>query len=443
MFSAIAYFFIALLILIIFHEAGHFLAARMLKVKVLRFSFGFGKVLFSKKDKQGTEYAFSLVPLGGYVKLLDETYESVPPSQRRFAFNQKSALSRMIIVLAGPLANFVLAFVIFAALLLKGTTVVKPVVGEVMSDSIAAEAGFKANDEIMRVDGVATESWREVAYALMSRVEHEPFEVEIRRGDTDKLLHVNLASLKLTQPDDGVAKSMGLLPWFPEIPLHLAKIQPNSAAAKAGLKVGDEIVAVNGEAVTDWQQLIAATHGHTKDDTISLEVKRNQESIWITAKLDNGVLGVQSETPDWPDGMLIKKQESLGGALAQGAQQTYAITETIIKWMGMMLKGTLPLKHISGPIGIYEGTKHASDAGFAPYFAFIAIISIGLGVLNLLPIPLLDGGQFLFILLEALMRKPLSDRVKALGVSFGAVFLVWLTVIALKNDIARLVGFES
>lgn len=443
MFSAMGYFFIALLILIVFHEAGHFFAARLLNVKVLRFSFGFGKVLFSKKDKQGTEYAFSLVPLGGYVKLLDETYEAVPPSQRKYAFNQKSALSRMIIVLAGPLANFVLAFTIFAALLLKGTIIVKPVVGEVLPNSIAAAAGFKANDEILSVGGVATESWREATYALMSHVEHGTFDVEVQNGDKTRLLQVNLGSMKSAQPDEALSKRMGLLPWLPQIPMHIAKVQPFSAAEKAGLEAGDEIVAVNGEPINDWQRLIAATHEHSKHDTMTFEVKRNNESIWITAKLEGGMLGVQSEKPDWPEGMLIKKQETLSGAIAKGAQQTYAITETIIKWMGMMLKGTLPLKHLSGPIGIYEGTKHASDAGVAPYFAFIAMISIGLGVLNLLPIPLLDGGQFLFILLEALIRKPLSDRVKALGVSFGAVFLVWLTVIALKNDIARLVGFES
>lgn len=448
--STLLYFILALLLLVTVHEYGHFQVARWFGVKVLRFSFGFGKVLARFHDKKGTEYAFSLVPLGGYVKMLDETEGEVAEDEKPFAFNNKSLFARACIVLAGPLFNFIFAFVALWLVLVIGMHSLAPIIASVKPDSIAAQAGLVANQEIIALNDSKVNSWRDFQYALMPMIgSGETVMLTVKSLKTQQLSHVSLSLSQWQFGDKKVdpVKSLGIEPFIPSIPPIIGEVLPDSPAAKAGLKTNDRIISVDDKKLEDWLFLVEYVKSHP-DTMISLQVNRNgaEEKFQVrTGSHDNqgkteGYIGIKSQKVDWPAHWLRLEKEGPITALGVAFKQTLQLTETTLTLMGRLVTGKLGLKSISGPVGIAQGAGDSGRSGFVYYLFFLALVSISLGVLNLLPIPMLDGGHLLYYALESIMRKPLPESFKSIGLYIGLSVLVALMFIALSNDISRLRG---
>lgn len=450
MIVTVFYFMLALLLLVTIHEYGHFQVARWCGVKVLRFSFGFGKILMSWRDKRGTEYAWSLVPLGGYVKMLDESEGDVAENERHLAFNNQPVWKRILIVAAGPLFNFIFAFVALWLVLVIGMYSLAPMVDSVVPNSIAANAGIASQDEIIAINNNKINSWRDFQYAMMPLIgSAQTIQVNVKSlldGKT-KQLQLPLANWQLDDKKPEPLQSLGIKPFIPTIPAVVGDIVADSPAAKAGLLVGDEVLRINGQAFTDWMYLVDYVHQHP-GAKIEVEIKRQGEvrqlSIEVGSK-DNagkteGYLGVYSKKANWPEHWLRLEREHPVKALALAAQQTGQLTATTFILMGRLITGKLGIKSISGPVGIAQGAGDSARAGLVSYLFFLALISISLGALNLLPIPMLDGGHLLYYVVEIIRGKPLSDGVKSIGIYLGLVVLVAVMGIALTNDISRLTG---
>ncbi len=444
------YFMLALFILVTIHEAGHFLVARWCGVKVLRFSFGFGRVLFSRRDKHGTEFVWSMIPLGGYVKLLGEGDEAVKASERHLALNAKPQSRRIAIILAGPLFNFALAFLAFWCVAMIGMTTLAPIVDEVVPRSMAEQSGFLLQDEITMVGGKSVSSWRDVRYALMPHMGgHGLLDVGVtsRNDGFKRHLQVPLGGWAVPEPDSDPIALLGIKPFLPKITPLVAEVFPDTPAMQAGLQVGDEVLAVDGHLINDWRELVIYVKNHP-DQMITLTLKRGQEekelSVFLGHRMaagkQEGVLGVLSERGNWPKDLFRIAREGPLDAIVTASKQTWLFTHATVKWIGRMLSGELPVKNLSGPLGMAEGAGSSARGGLVYYLSFLALVSIGLGVLNLLPIPILDGGQLMYSLIELATGRALSERSKTAGVVLGLVCLMALTAVALKNDVVRLMG---
>lgn len=448
MLSTLLYFLLALLLLVTVHEYGHFQVARWCGVKVLRFSFGFGTVLARWRDKRGTEYAWSLFPLGGYVKMLDESEGEVPENERHLAFNNQSVWKRIAIVLAGPLFNFIFAFVALWLVLVIGMQSLAPMIDAVQPNSIAAKAGLTAHEEIIAVNHTKINSWRDFQYALMPLVgSNATIKVRVKSltdGHQREVL-LPLAHWTLDDKKPDPLKSLGIEPFIPSIPPIVGEVVADSPAAKAGLQNKDEIVGVDGKPFADW--LFLVDYVQTRPDTpISLQIKRDGAPLDLvvhTGSLKNkgkteGFLGVRSQKVNWPEHWLRMEREHPVAALGTAFKQTVQLTKTTFVLMGRLVTGKLGLNSISGPVGIAQGAGDSGRGGLVSYLFFLALVSISLGALNLLPIPMLDGGHLLYYVLEIIQRKPVSDGLKSAGAYVGLLLLFALMFIALTNDIARL-----
>lgn len=448
MLLTLLYFLLALLLLVIVHEYGHFQVARWCGVKVLRFSFGFGKVLFRWHDKKGTEYAWSLFPLGGYVKMLDETEEPVDEKEKHLAFNNKPVLARIAIVLAGPLFNFIFAFIALWLVLVIGMHSLAPMVESVKPNSIAAKAGLTAKQEIIALKDTPINSWRDFQYAMMPLIgSDETVDLTVKSLSTGQISHVvlPLAHWKLDDKKPDPINSLGIEPFIPNIPPIVGEIVPDSPAAKAGLEVKDVLVSINGKPFDDWMFLVEYVQDHP-GDTILLGVKRNKQiqdiKLIIGSQNDKnktvGFIGVRSQKVDWPKHWLRLQQQDPLSAMGGAFKQTVELTGTTFVLMGRLVTGKLGLNTISGPVGIAQGAGDSGRGGLVSYLFFLALVSISLGALNLLPIPMLDGGHLLYYMLEIVRGKPLSEGVKSVGLYIGLFLVMALMLIALTNDISRL-----
>ncbi len=442
------YFVLALLLLIIVHELGHFLVARCCGVKVLRFSFGFGKVLALWKDKRGTEYALSLVPLGGYIKMLDESEGEVPESERHLAFNNKPIWARIAIVLAGPLFNLLFAFVALWLVLVIGIKSLAPMIEDVKPGSIAAQAGLMAKQEIVSIDGRPIASWRDFQYALMPHFgANEPLVmiVKMQVDGRKKQLILPLANWQLDAKNPDVLSSLGIVPFVPTVPPVVGEVMRESPALSAGLQTGDVITSIDGQDIKDWLVLVDYVR-QRPNQRIMLSLTRHgtPEAVVIhtASEMNNGrlegFLGVRSQRINLPPHWLRLQRETPLRAIGTAFKQTIGLTETTFALIGRLVMGRLPIQSISGPVGIAQGAGESARSGLPYYLSFLALVSISLGVLNLLPIPMLDGGHLLYYLIELVRRRPLSDELKSAGIYLGLVLLVTLMIIALKNDISRL-----
>ncbi|MCP0913175.1 RIP metalloprotease RseP [Legionella sp. 27cVA30] len=444
------YFFLALVLLIIVHEFGHFLVARWCGVKVLRFSFGFGKVIASWRDRRGTEFAWSIFPLGGYVKMLDESEGEVAADEKHLAFNNKSVWARMAIVLAGPLFNFLFAFAALWLMLTIGIKSLAPMIDAVQPGSFAARAGFKANQEILALNEEKINSWRDFQYALMPLIgTEEPVTLRVKSLDNGKEteLILPLADWQLNTKSQDVLKSMGITPFVPTIPPIVGSVLENSPAQAAGLRVDDKVTHIDGVVVDSWLVLVEYVRKNPNKQT-HLTIERNGASHTIPVKIGQannngaveGLLGVRSNPVNWPSHWLRLHQENPLQAAGTAFLQTLNLTKATFTLMGRLALGKLPWQSLSGPVGIAQGAGESARSGLAYYLSFLALVSISLGVLNLLPIPMLDGGHLLYCLLEIIRRRPLSEEVRSLGMYLGLLILIALMVVALTNDISRLVG---
>lgn len=444
------YFALTLLLLVTIHEFGHFLIARLCGVKVLRFSFGFGKVLASWHDKRGTEYAFSLFPLGGYVKMLDEAEGEVALHERHLAFNNQSLLVRIAIVLGGPLFNFLFAFLALWLVLVIGIQSLAPMIDAVEPGSIAARAGFAKQQEIVSLNGKNIASWRDFQYAFMPLLgTHEPVTVTVksmRNGEVKRFI-LPLKDWELNKDNPDLLASLGFEPFIPSIPPIVGEVIPDSPAQAAGLHVGDRILSVNQQPIDDWLVLVSKVKNNP-DQRLKLGVLRDglRETLWVqTSSADanghkEGMLGVRSKAIDWPKRWLRLQRESPIPAMRTAFMQTVELSGATFALVGRLVQGKLSLKHLSGPVGIAEGAGASGRSGLPYYLSFLALISISLGVLNLLPIPLLDGGHLLYYLIEGIRRRPLSIAAKSFGLYVGLLLLVVVTIIAVSNDLIRLRG---
>ncbi|MCD7040641.1 MULTISPECIES: sigma E protease regulator RseP [Pseudomonas fluorescens group] len=439
---------VALGVLVTFHEFGHFWVARRCGVKVLRFSVGFGMPLLRWHDRRGTEFVIAAIPLGGYVKMLDEREGEVPADQLDQSFNRKTVRQRIAIVAAGPIANFLLAMVFFWVLAMLGSQQVRPVIGAVESDSIAAKAGLVAGQEIVSIDGEPTTGWGAVNLQLVRRLgESGTVNVVVREQDSTTETPRELALdhwLKGADEPDPI-KSLGIRPWRPALPPVLAELDPKGPAQAAGLKTGDRLLALDGQPLGDWQQVVDLVRVRP-DTKIVLKVERDGAQIDVPvtlsvrgeAKAAGGYLGAGVKGVDWPPSMVREISFGPLAAIGEGAKRTWTMSVLTLESLKKMLFGELSVKNLSGPITIAKVAGASAQSGVADFLNFLAYLSISLGVLNLLPIPVLDGGHLLFYLVEWARGRPLSDRVQGWGIQIGISLVVGVMLLALVNDLGRL-----
>ncbi len=439
---------VALGVLVTFHEFGHFWVARRCGVKVLRFSVGFGSPLVRWHDRHGTEFVIAAIPLGGYVKMLDEREGDVPPALLDSAFNRKTVRQRFAIVSAGPLANFLLALVFFWLLAMLGSQQVRPVVGAVESGSLAAQAGMAVDQEIVAVNGKPVSGWGEVNLQLVRRLgESGQLDVTVREvgSSAERHLQIPLQNwLKGVEEPDPIT-ALGIRPWRPQIAPVIAQLDPEGPAQAAGIQLGDRLISLNRQPLDDWQQVIDAVKV-LPGATAVLEVERDGQRVDVPLTLAvrgegdarRGYLGAGVEGGEWPAEMLREVRFGPLDAVVEGAKRTWTMSLLTLDSLKKMLFGELSVKNLSGPITIAKVAGASAQSGLGDFLNFLAYLSISLGVLNLLPIPVLDGGHLLFYLVEWVRGRPLSERVQGWGVQIGISLVVGVMLLALVNDLGRL-----
>ncbi|AIZ33808.1 RIP metalloprotease RseP [Pseudomonas parafulva] len=439
---------VALGVLVTFHEFGHFWVARKCGVKVLRFSVGFGTPLLRWHDRHGTEFVVAAIPLGGYVKMLDEREGDVPSALLGQSFNRKPVGQRIAIVAAGPIANFLLAILFFSIVAMLGSQQVRPVIGAVESGSLAASAGLMPGQEIVSIDGKPTNGWSAVNLQLVRRLgESGSLRVGVRdEGATLERQHeISLDHWLKGADEPDPIQSLGLRPWRPVLPPVLAEIDPKGPAAAAGMKAGDRLLALDGTAVSDWQQVVDRVRAHPKTQ-VQVRLERDGAQLELPVTLASkgegqaaaGYLGAGVKGGEWPANMLREVSYGPLEAVGEGLSRTWNMSVLTLESLKKMLFGELSVKNLSGPITIAKVAGASAQSGVGDFLNFLAYLSISLGVLNLLPIPVLDGGHLLFYLIEWARGRPLSDRVQGWGVQIGISLVIGVMLLALINDLGRL-----
>lgn len=441
-------FVVALGALIVVHEAGHFWVARRLGVKVLRFSVGFGKPLWTRwVGADRMELVVAALPLGGYVKMLDETEGAVNPEERSRAFNRQPLWKRTLVVLAGPLANFLFAILAHWAVNMIGVDGLKPVVGRVLEGSIAARAGFREGDLLRRIDGRAVQSWDQHRLYLFRRaLDRGPVRVEVQ--DRDGRAHtrvLDLSRFPVEQVNAGlVERGIGLFPALPPPLPVIGALEPGPAAS-AGLKVGDRFVAIDGKAVQSWDEVAEAV-GRSPGRALTVRVERDGARREVTLTPETveqdgrtvGRIRIRPQFAELPPAMRVQVRYGPLAALWEGVGSTGSTAWLTLQMLYRMLKLEVSTENISGPITIAQYAGHSAKVGLTPFVLFLAFLSISLGVLNLLPIPVLDGGHLMYYSIEAVKGRPVSERSLAWGQQIGVALLVALMVLAFYNDLTRL-----
>ena len=440
-------FILALGILVAIHEYGHFWVARKMGVKVLRFSIGFGKPLLKWHDKYNTEYVIAAIPLGGYVKMLDERVDEVAENERHLSFNAKSVQARIAIVAAGPLANFLFAIVALAAMYMVGVQSVKPVVGSITEGSRAEQAGIMPSEQIIKIGDDTIATWQDATFALMSSLGEQSVPVVVRNENyQEQTKMLNVEGWKLDQQDVPPLSSLGIVPFRPQATLTIAAITKNSAAELANLQVNDTIIAVNGETISDWQQLVnLITQSANKSLQFSVKRQDSINSVTVTPKsrinehgIEQGFLGVAPVVQPWPEGYVETRSFGPLDSIARGSQETCRLITLSFDMIGNLITGQVSVKNLSGPVGIAVGAGTSVSYGLVAFLSFLALISVNLGVFNLLPLPVLDGGHLMYYIIELFRKKPVSEKTQEFGFKVGALLLIFLTCFALFNDVSRL-----
>ena len=445
---ALAAFVIALGILVVVHEYGHFWVARKLGVKVLRFSVGFGKPLWSTTfgdDK--TELVVAAVPLGGYVKMLDETEGEVAPEEKHRAFNRQPLLKRTAIVIAGPLFNFLFAVVAYWILFLVGVDGLKPVVGKVSEASYAEKIGFKAGDKLLEIDGKPVRTWGEHRlYLLQKTLARDTITVDIQdKFGNLETREIDLSTIDISNLNPNIlGNGIGIYPEIPEILPIIGKVEQGPAMA-AGLITGDRILEVSGKPINLWRDLVEVISSHPgkrlnivfdRDGEI-----KSEEITPVKIEKDGRIFGrinIRPLIPDIPPESMVRLEYSVAGALWRGIKDTWIMSTVTVHMLYKMLRLEVSSKNISGPITIAQYAGYSAQVGLDQFLMFLALVSISLGVLNLLPVPILDGGHLLYYVIEAIKGSPVSEQVMIWGQQVGILLLAALMSLALYNDISRL-----
>jgi len=444
-------FVFALGVLVTFHEFGHFWVARKCGVKILKFSVGFGKPLWSRRlGKDQFELIVAALPLGGYVKMLDEREGKVAESELNRAFNRKSLSQRTAIVLAGPVFNFIFAIVAFWFMFMIGLTGLKPIVGEVEQGSIAYLAGLDEGVEIIAVDSRETKTWTMVVDGFVSKIiDAGKVDIKVRDGSVVKILTINLEGLSIDDlAEHGLLNKIGITPKKYKVPAIIGDVHSGLPADQAGLIAGDLIVSANGEEIGDWVQWVKYVQARAKQ-TISIEVKRGDEYLVMDLipnekiRDDGSVIGFigAANQPVKPlEEIFAKESYSFIPAFIRGVEKTWDMSWLTLRMLGKMITGQASVKNLSGPISIAQYAGDSAQSGLAAFLWFLGIVSVSLGVLNLLPVPLLDGGHLLYYAVEFIKGSEVSESTQIIGQQIGFTLLLGLMILVFYNDIARLMG---
>jgi len=448
----ISAFLLAIFPLVLIHEFGHFLVARIFKVKVERFSIGFGKPFYKWKHKKGgTEYVIAPILLGGYVKFLD-TRETkvVADSDRHLAFDHKPILERLAIIVAGPVANIIFALFAFWLMLVIGFKLPKPIIGKVLHNSIASRADMRAGEEIIKIDQINTRNWEEIIVAMLARV-----------GDTGNLsvttqsspllpaqknYQLDLANWQIDSYEPNPLLGFGLVHYEPQILPIISNVTRDSPAAKSGLQINDRIIAIEGQPINNWKDFIELIKKYPEKQ-IKLSLERNGKVIDLIVTIGSkfgagwkkiGFLGVNSLRVEWPEKMLRKYQCTMWRACGEAwyKMQLFVDLNSII--LTKLFTGKISFHVLGGPIAIFTASGQALGQGFIMFLDFLAVLSLSLALINLLPLPGLDGGYVVLLFIEAIMRRPISMRVQTLLLRLGIIFFIVLILQVTINDLKRL-----
>lgn len=442
------FFIVALAILIAFHEYGHFWAARRLGVKVIRFSLGFGKPLWTyRKSPDDTEFSVAALPLGGYVKMVDEREGEVAPADLPYAFNRQPVARRAAIVFAGPLFNFLLAILIYWVVFMLGESGTRPVLGPVAQGTLAAQAGFREGDEIVAVGGDQAPTWNLAINEIVERaMDEQPIPVAIKAADgATRELTLNIPKDVAQQPE-ALYKSLGFRPWEPSLPPIIDRLEPGSTAEAAGLKPGDRIISGDGTPIETWKQWVEYVRARPETlirtvverDGVRLNFDIRPKAV-ASAEGRIGRIGAAVRVPeDLENSMRVEYRLGFFPALAAAVEKTTDYSALTLRMVGRMLIGKAAVENLSGPISIAQYAGQSASLGLGQFMKFLAIVSISLGVLNLLPIPVLDGGHLLFYLVEAVKGSPVSEKTQAYCQQIGIFVLLCLMGLAFVLDIERL-----
>ncbi|KAF0283339.1 sigma E protease regulator RseP [Spiribacter roseus] len=436
-------------VLVAVHEFGHFWVARRVGVRVLRFSIGFGRPLLQRTGADGTEYVLAAIPLGGYVKMLDEREAPVDEAEQHRAFNRKPLWARNAVICAGPAFNFALAIVAYWLVFVIGATEVRPVIGPVAPESPAATAGLASGDEFLRVDGNRVQAWDETVMTLIGAADDGPFPIEVERaGGARASLDLDLTGVQLLEEQGEVLERIGLQPMQPRIDPVINEVVEGSSAARAGLQPGDRIRALDGEPMDTWRALVMAIRDRP-EQTVSLAIERQGDTLTRTFTLDSrgsggdrtGVLGV---TPQVPEGTFsnLRHEVRYGpvAAVGEAVGSSWRAATLTVDVLVKMVIGEASVKNLSGPINIAQYAGDSVSLGLIPFLKFLAIVSISLGILNLMPVPVLDGGHLLYNTIEWVRGRPLSEAAQGMGQQIGMVLLFMLMALAFYNDLNRIFG---
>lgn len=443
------YFIVAIGVLVAIHEFGHFWVARKTGVKVLRFSIGFGKVLWSyQKAPNSTEYVLSAIPLGGYVKMVDEREGEVKPEDLPYAFNRQPLLARTAIVAAGPIFNLALAVALFWSVLIIGETGIKPILGAVAPNTLAANAGFADGDEITAVNDKTTATWTEaLSIIIAAALDGESnINVSVKNLDgTESVKVLAIAENDAQNPED-FYQHLGFKPWSPKLKPIIGNVLPDSAALAAGLKTKDLIISADGVAISEWMQWVNTVKTRAnvaialiiERDGVQLPLTITPKSVTVDQKTE-GKIGAAVYIPeDLLKSVTVEYTHSPLAALPVALETTWYYSTTTLKMMGRMLIGKASVENLSGPISIAQYAGQSAEMGLVHFLKFMGLVSVSLGVLNLLPVPVLDGGHLLFFALEGIKGSPISEKFQLFFQNIGLALLMSLMALAMVLDVQRL-----
>ncbi|MGR4989044.1 sigma E protease regulator RseP [Vibrio rotiferianus] len=442
-------FIVALGILVAVHEFGHFWVARRCGVRVEKFSIGFGKSIWSKVGKDGTEYSISMIPLGGYVKMVDSRIDEVPENEKHMAFDQKPLWKRTSIVAAGPIFNFLFAIVAYWLVFLIGVPAVKPVIGEVTPNSIVAQAGIESGMELKSISGIKTPDWESVNMGLISHIGDDSVTMTLSSSNevgSEVTRTLDIRDWKFDPETQSTMQSLGFKPYTPEIFTELAQVSEGGAAEKAGLQADDKIIAINGNKISKWEEVVKAIRSNA-DTPMELTVLRQgeEQSFTLTPasrELANkqvvGFAGIAPKVAEWPESYRFELQFGVFESIGKAIDKTGQVIGLTISMLKKLIVGDVGLNNLSGPISIAKGAGATADYGLVYFLGFLALISVNLGIINLVPLPMLDGGHLLFFAIEAVIRRPVPEKVQEMGYKIGGAIIFSLMALALFNDFTRL-----